>query len=667
MNRRNSTPHPGQSTIMVVICFLLVLFFYSNDVFAKSESLSDSQTAKKELTPEQTLKIRSIGDLQISPDGLYIAMTVTQPIKGNSQNSDIWMYNTQSRQLLRFTTSEKSDRQPRWSPEGSTLAFLSNREEKTQIYLISLLGGEAQALTESKTGIQLFEWSPSGNQIIFMAQESKTDEEEKKQKEKDDARVVDIDNKASRLWVMDVASKEVRQLTKGEWRISSFGWNPDGEHLIVTATDQNRPELLTNRVYSLRVSDGSFEEIVQPSQPFGGAKVSPDGKFLAYLGTRIDGPTAPDLYVLPMEAGKGVEAKNLTHSSLDRSISSFIWEKNGNIVIQAADGFITSLYELDLEGHVDRWKPFAVHPSGSFAVAGDFVAFTGQTATKMPELWLSKNSGEAEKISDFNAEWDDIQVLQPEIVTYKSFDGRPVEAALLKPEGYREGVRIPTIVLVHGGPAGRWADRFDSLGQLLVQRGYAVFCPNIRGSVGYGLDFVTANRRDWGGGDFKDVMAGVDYMIAQGIADPDRLGIGGWSYGGYMAAWAVTQTDRFKAAVSGAPMTDLASEYGTEFASINAYDTWYMGTPYENLKLFQERSPVTHVKNVKTPTLLLSGENDQTDPLGQCQQFYRGLKRYGVETEFVIFPREGHGIREEKHRIDMLNRIISWFEKYIGL
>ena len=205
------------------------------------------------------------------------------------------------------------------------------------------------------------------------------------------------------------------------------------------------------------------------------------------------------------------------------------------------------------------------------------------------------------------------------------------------------------------------------MGQLLVQRGYAVFCPNIRGSVGYGLDFVTANRRDWGGGDFKDVMAGVDYMIAQGIADPDRLGIGGWSYGGYMAAWAVTQTDRFKAAVSGAPMTDLASEYGTEFASINAYDTWYLGTPYENLKLFQERSPVTHVKNVKTPTLLLSGENDQTDPLGQCQQFYRGLKRYGVETEFVIFPREGHGIREEKHRIDMLNRIISWFEKYIGL
>jgi dipeptidyl aminopeptidase/acylaminoacyl peptidase len=666
MNRRNFTPHPWLLTAMVIICFLPVLSFSPNGVFAQSESPPSSQTAKKVLTPEQTLKIRSIGDLQISPDSLYIAMTVTEPIEEDSRNSDIWIYNTQNRQLLRFTTSEKSDRHPRWSPTGGTLAFLSSRKEKTQIYLISLAGGEAKALTDSKTSIQSFEWSPDGNQIVFMASEPKTDEEEKKQKEKDDARVVDIDEKPSRLWAMDVAFKEVRQLTKGEWRISSFCWTPDGEHLIVTATDQNRPELLTNRLYSLRVSDGSLEEIVQPAQPFGGAKVSPDGKFIAYVGTRIDGPTAPDLYVLPVEAGKGVEAKNLTQSSLDRSVSSFIWQKKGNIVIQAADGFITSLYEVDLEGHVDQWKPYAVHPSGSLAVGADFVAFTGQNATQMPELWLSKTPGQAEKVSDFNAEWDDFSVLQPEIVTYESFDGKQIEAALLKPKGYQKGVRMPLIVLVHGGPAGRWAERFESWGQLLVQRGYAVFYPNIRGSVGYGLDFVTANRRDWGGGDFKDVMAGVEYMIAQGIADPERLGIGGWSYGGYMAAWAVTQTDRFKAAASGAPMSDLASEYGTELAGINAYDTWYMGSPYENLKLFQERSPVTHVKNVKTPTLLLSGENDVIDPIGQCQQFYRGLKRYGVETEFVVYPREGHGIREEKHRIDVLNRIISWFDKHLG-
>jgi dipeptidyl aminopeptidase/acylaminoacyl peptidase len=173
---------------------------------------------------------------------------------------------------------------------------------------------------------------------------------------------------------------------------------------------------------------------------------------------------------------------------------------------------------------------------------------------------------------------------------------------------------------------------------------------------------MVKNRHDWGGGDFKDVMAGVDFLIKKGIAHPERLGIGGWSYGGYMSAWAVTQTHRFKAAVSGAPMTDLAFEYGAEMNAINAYDTWYLGTPYENLEDFIKMSPMTYVKNVRTPTLILCGEDDQIDPIGQNKQFYRGLKRYGVDTQLVIYPREGHGIRENKHEADMLYRMVKWFK-----
>jgi dipeptidyl aminopeptidase/acylaminoacyl peptidase len=667
MSRHKVHPRFWTPLKFFVIFFLVGVvqsgFFSSQLLNANSTLCSSLQTEKKELTPEQTLHIRSVGDLQLSPDGYHLALTVTDPIKETSRNSDIWVYGTKSRQLVQFTASEKADYHPRWSPDGNKLAFLSGRSEKTQIYLISLEGGEAQALTDCKTGIQAFEWSPDGKQIIFMAQEPKTDEEEKKQKEKDDARVVDADDKPARLWIFDVASKAVRQLTEGEWRISSFCWMPDGVHLIVVATDQNRPEWLTDRLYSLRVSDGVLEEVARPAQPFGYVQVSPDGKSLAYVGTRLDGPTAPDLYVMPVGGGK---AANLTQSSLDRSVSDFVWKKEGKIVLQAANGFATSLYDLDLEGNIEERRPFeGVHPSGSFVIGPDFSAFVGQSATQMPELWVSKEPGEAEKVSHFNAEWDAISLVEPEVFTYASFDGKEIEAALLKPAKYMEGSRIPLVVLVHGGPAGRWAYRFDAWGQLLVQHGYAVLYPNIRGSEGYGHDFVAANQMDWGGGDFKDVMAGVDYMIAQGIADPEHLGIGGWSYGGYMAAWAVTQTDRFKVSVSGAPMTDLASEYGTESAGINAYDTWYLGTPYENLELFQERSPVTHVKKVKTPTLLLTGENDATDPIGQCQQLYRGLRRYGVGTELVVYPREGHGIREEKHRIDLLNRILSWFDKHI--
>jgi len=251
----------------------------------------------------------------------------------------------------------------------------------------------------------------------------------------------------------------------------------------------------------------------------------------------------------------------------------------------------------------------------------------------------------------------------PERIKYRSFDGTEIEAALLVPRRAATDSRIPLVVLVHGGPTGRWSDAFESWGQLLAARGYAVLYPNVRGSTGYGERFVEMNRADWGGGDFKDVMAGVDAMIARGLADPERLAIGGWSYGGYMAAWAVTQTTRFKAAVSGAPVIDLASEYGTEAGP--AYDEWFYGLPYEKPDGFIRSSPITHVKHAKTPTLLLQGEDDTTDPIGQSQQFYRGLKRYGVDAELVLYPREGHGLREEKHLLDRLNRVVAWYDKYL--
>ncbi len=263
-------------------------------------------------------------------------------------------------------------------------------------------------------------------------------------------------------------------------------------------------------------------------------------------------------------------------------------------------------------------------------------------------------------MSQVNAGWANLPSVAPEIVRYKSADGVDVEAALLllHQAGRSLPARLPAVVLVHGGPTGRWSDSYEAWGQLLAARGYVVLYPNVRGSIGYGHRFVEMNRADWGGGDFKDVMAGADYLVARGIADPDRLGIGGWSYGGYMAAWAVTQTHRFKAAVSGAPVIDMASEFGTESGS--AYDEWFYGTPYEKPDGFIKSSPMTFVKNARTPTLLLQGEDDTTDPIGQSQQFYRGLKRYGVEAELVVYPREPHGLREEKHLLDRLNRVIAW-------
>jgi dipeptidyl aminopeptidase/acylaminoacyl peptidase len=217
--------------------------------------------------------------------------------------------------------------------------------------------------------------------------------------------------------------------------------------------------------------------------------------------------------------------------------------------------------------------------------------------------------------------------------------------------------------LIHGGPTGAWESSIESWGQLLVVRGYAVFYPNIRGSVGYGQRFIESNRADWGGADFKDVMAGIDDSIAKGVADPNRLGIGGWSYGGYMSEWAITQTTRFKAAVSGAGMANLISEYGTE--EHPSYDEWFWSVPYEKPEGFLNHSPFVFIKNAKTPTLILQGDADTVDPLGQSQELYRGLKRYGVPAELVIYSREPHGLREEKHLVDRLNRMVAWYDKYL--
>jgi dipeptidyl aminopeptidase/acylaminoacyl peptidase len=614
------------------------------------------------LSPEQTLRRYGISDLQLSPDEKYIAFVVTDPIKGSDQKRNIWLLNTESKALTRLTASEKSDSQPRWSPDGQSLAFISTRGDRPQIYTIRIDGGEAQTLIDIKAGVQNFEWSPDGKQIAFTARVPNTEAEDKRIRDRDDARVVDRADKNSLIQLLDLSSRQVRPLSDPKWRIASFTWTPQGNQLIIAANDAPFPDWMSNRIYSLRIADGKMQEIAAPRGPFGNIKVAPDGKNIAYAGSRVDGPDPHDLWIMPIAGGNPA---NLTAASLDRPVDGFAWRRDGSMLASVTTGFTRAFFAVTADGKAQKLPEAAVPPSGAFCVGSQVLAYPAENTTVAPELWLSRKGAAAEKVTQFNKEWDTIALSKLELIHYRSFDGKDIEAGLLKPAGYRTNAKVPLIVMVHGGPTGSWADRFDRWGQLLAARGFAVLYPNIRGSLGYGHEFVVSNRYDWGGGDWKDVMAGAEYAVGLGLADPEKLGIGGWSYGGYMAAWAVTQTTRFKASVSGAPMTDLESEFGTESAGVNIGDTWALGTPYENQDLFAKRSPVTFVKSVRTPTLLLNGEEDTTDPIGQVQQFYRGLKRYHVECELVTYPREGHGIREEKHQLDVLNRVIVWFEKYL--
>jgi len=655
---------------------LLVTVGFSLSVWGQSAPASEGN---KPLTPEGSLNLRNITDLQFSPGGERLAFVLTEPSKGTGRLRHIWIYDVASGVARQVTFSGKSELAPRWSPDPSTslrangrrLAFLSDREEEQQqIFLMSMSGGEGRAITKGKRSVKAFEWSPDGKLIAFLAPNAKTEEEEKKEKDKDDAKVVDKDDKHARLWILDVATGETRALTKPNWNFDELAWLPAGDRVVVKGTDHPESDEYTERILTVQVADATMKELVKPRGPFGEMRVAPDGKTISYVGPREDGPEPHDLMLLPVTAHA---ARSLTGASLDRPVLDYHWSRDGSVVMVAANGFSSLLVTYSADGARHDLSA-APGPGGPVALTGGGeIAFVSQSATRPQEIWLWDQKSAPKQVTHLNDLWKQYALSEPEFYKYKSFDGTEIEAALLKPkedgetssplQGNGSKTKLPLIVLIHGGPTGRWSDSIETWGQLLAAHGYAVFYPNIRGSVGYGQKFVEANRGDWGGGDFKDVMAGVEDLVKRGIADPNRLGIGGWSYGGYMAEWAITQTNAFKAAVSGAGMANLISEFGTE--DHPAGDEWFYGVPWEQPEGFLNSSPFVHLKKAKTPTLVLQGDADTVDPLGQSQELYRGLKRYGVETELVVYPREPHGFREEKHLVDRLGRILGWYDKYL--
>ena len=624
---------------------------------------SSSLAAAKPPTPEAFLSLRHLSGVEFSPDGSRVALVVNEPPKSDQRSSHIWLFNISDNSFRQLTYSEKSESSPKWSPDGKSLAFLSNRDANQQIYLLSMSGGESVPLTKGKRNISHFSWSHDGKTIAFLAPDAKSDAEEKKEKDKDDARVTDKDDKHARLWLLNLADKSEHAVTPPNFQISDLAWFPDGKSLAVIATDHPESDQNTERIFRVSVSGGTktpMTQLLAPHGPFGNLDVSPSGNVISFVGSREDGPSPHDLWLLPVGLPA---AKNLTAISLDRLVFGYRWNKDESLVLLAAEGFTRKLIRYSSTGVLENLSTPDTMPSSFSVNANGAIAFVGESFTEPQELWLSVPGQQPKKLPEFNKSFAAYSTTKPEIYRFKSFDGIEIESALLKPENYDGKSKLPLIALIHGGPTGAWESSIEAWGQLLVARGYAVFYPNIRGSVGYGEKFIESNRADWGGADFKDVMAGVDDLVAKGVADPNRLGIGGWSYGGYMSEWAITQTTRFKAAVSGAGMANLVSEYGTE--QHPSYDEWFWSVPYEKPTGFLNSSPFLYVKNAKTPTLILQGDADTVDPLGQSQELHRGLKRYGVETELVVYPREPHGFHEEKHLLDRLNRIVAWYDAHM--
>ncbi|HEY7854858.1 MAG TPA: S9 family peptidase [Terriglobales bacterium] len=621
----------------------------------------------KPVTPQQLLNLHQISDLRFSPDGARLAFVVSEPVKGTDHPRHIWLMDVASRRVRQFTYSAKSDDSPRWSPDGRYLAFLSNRDEGRQIYIMPMDGGDAYPITEGKRSVGGFEWSPDGGQIAFTAPDEPTADAEKKQKDKDDALVVDHEGRNARLWLLPFTpastaadSKKAHALTSSDWSIREAEWVPHSDRLIVAATNHPDSDDNTERLFAV-AANGAMTLLYAPKGTFGAFQISRDGTQIAYTGG--EGPNPHDVMVRALDVPPGSASRDLTASGLDRAMSGLEWRPDGTLLADAEDGFETRLYSITAAGAATPVDEAAPNPR-SVALARDgMLAFVGGTATRPPEIYLAPAHGTAQAATHFNASWSEYALAAPSRFHFKSFDGMAIEGALLKPVAATGAGPWPTVILVHGGPTGAWSDSIESWGQLLAAHGFAAAYFNIRGSTGYGEKFLESNRADWGGADYKDVMAGVDYLVKQGIADPERLGIGGWSYGGYMSEWAITQTNRFKAAVSGAGMVDLMAEFETENGP--SYDRWFWGLPYDKSDGFIQHSPLTYLKNAHTPILILQGINDTTDPLGQSTGLYRGLKYYGAPAELVEYPRENHGFQEEQHQIDRLNRILAWYQKYL--
>ena len=486
-----------------------------------------------------------------------------------------------------------------------------------------------------------FTWSPDGAQIAFLAPAPKPDGKSNAA----DENVRDRDADLDRLWLVPrraAGPTKARQLTTAPFRIDEIAW-PKMDRLLAVATDHPLREARDTAVYSVSLTDGRFTPFAHPPQPFEDLTASPHGIQLAFRASATKGPTAHDLFTQDTASG---DARDLTRS-VDRHVQEARWQDDATIVARVVDGFHSVLYRVGRQPssptRIDL--PLSVR---AFDVARDgTLAFVGVGFDHLPELYTAPrdpSKGGAKQLGHLQDEaWSHIPLVNGSLFRFKSFDGTEIEAALLKPPPSAPAAPAagrPLVLLVHGGPSGSFsADYFwfNAWAQLLAARGYDVLLVNPRGSLGYGEAFVKANRADWGGGDYKDLLAALDHVQAGGGVNPQRLGIGGWSYGGEMTDWAIGHTNRFKAAVSGASVFDQAAEFETEDGPEG--DEWHFGTPWDNPDVFARNSPVSFIKNAKTPTLIVHGDADHNNPLGQSLGLYRALKHLGVEDRARRLPR----------------------------
>ncbi len=634
-------------------------------------------------TPALSMQYRSIGSIDVSPDGSLIAYSVREPMMNGDTSeyrTQIWIAAADGSRNVQYTRGNESADGARFSPDGRFLAFTSSRSGKNQVWVLRVDGGEAAQVTEQEDGVGSFRWSPDGTRIAFTMTDPKSEEEKKAEKEKRDVILVDQNFKFSHLYVQPVAQdadgkRPVTRLTEGTFHVSSFTWAPDGGAIVFG--HQRDPRINTGfmngDISVVHVANRTVTPLASGAGVEGSPAVSPDGRWVAFVssGAQPEPVGLGDVYVI---ATSGGTPKKLADTP-DRSANIVAWSTDGrDVLISESIGTERHLIALPVDGSAPRTITQGDGVYGGMAVSddGSTLAFTWEDTGTPSDLYASPFTGfDRTRITNLHADVPKPPMGRTELLTWKSQDGKfDIEGLLTYPVNYREGSRVPLVLNVHGGPAGVFAQSFTGspsiyMIQTFAQQGYAVLRPNPRGSTGYGREFRHANVKDWGFGDMDDLMAGVDHVIGMGVAHPDSLLLMGWSYGGYMTSFAVTRTDRFKAASMGAGLPNLISMVTT--TDIPDYLAGHMDDEFWNdYETYEKHSAMYRIANVKTPTQVIHGAQDLRVPFTQGQEFYVALKRRGIDTEMIVYPRTPHGPREPKLLMDVTGRILTWFDKHLG-
>jgi len=642
---------------------------------------SASPPSARPFTPDDVLRLRDVREPRISPEGDWVAYTVSSADTAEDQNHHaVWMTSWDGTRTVRLTNSKQGESAPSWSPDGRWLAFLSSRDdEHTQLWLLDRRGGEGRKVTTLQSDVDDYVWAPDGHRVALVAEDPDTAKPktpapiviDRFQFKQDESGY--LSKRRRHLYVVDIETGKATLLTPGDYDELLPAWSPDGKSLAFVS--KRRPDADRDNNWDVYVMEAVPGATPRQLTTFEGPDDdpdyesrpawSPDGRSIAYLQ---GGPLKLIYYAVQklavVPAGGG--APRILTATLDRSVASPAWSADGSsLYFLLEDDRTVLLARVPANGGAVERLVSGPRVVSAFAAGRDGkVAVLASTPIAPAEVFAVEGTT-LRPLSHQNAEWlTQVKLGTTEPISFKSRDGTPVNGFLVKPADFVPGKRYPTILRIHGGPVSQYRSEFDFQLQTLAGHGYVVVVANPRGSSGRGERYSTAIYADWGNKDAQDVLATVDYAVAQGVADPARLGVGGWSYGGILTNYVIAQDRRFKAAVSGAGISNILAGYGTD-QYVREYEA-ELGVPWKTLDTWVKLSfPFLHADRIATPTLFLCGDKDFNVPLLNSEQMYQALRSTGVATQLVIYPGQHHGINKPTYRRDRMVRYLAWYDRFL--